>query len=113
MQIDDRPTEVEADPQSRGVVPWSGSRAAAVILIAGLVLFLTRDNAPVAEPAPNATLLTLEMHRQPIDAGAYYADTDGNEVDDDSRHLRDRGPGMVWLTIGSGQANDGGGRRRC
>ena len=55
MQIDDRPgTEVQAD-RNRRRGPLVGIAAAAVILIAGLVLFLTRDDTPVAEPAPNAT----------------------------------------------------------
>ncbi len=38
--------------------PLVGIATAAVILIAGLVFFLTRDDAPVAEPAPNATAIT-------------------------------------------------------
>ena len=70
------PTEVSAGPNRRRG-PLVGIAAAAVILIAGLVLFLTRDNTPVAEPAPNATELTDEF--QPLAPGAYYADTDGNE----------------------------------
>ena len=76
MQIDDRPTEVQAD-RNRRRGPIVGIAAAAVILVAGLILFLTRDNTPVAEPAPNATELTGDG--QPLAPGAYYADTDGNE----------------------------------
>jgi hypothetical protein len=77
MQIDDKPgAEVLADGNRRRG-PLVGIAAAAVLLIAGLVLFLTRDNTPVAEPAPNATELTHEF--QPLTPGAYYADTDGNE----------------------------------
>ena len=79
MQIDDRPgTEVQADPHRRRG-PLVGIAAAAVILIAGLVLFLTRDDTPVAEPAPNATRLSMGMEFQPIEPGAYFADTDLDE----------------------------------
>ena len=77
MQIDDRPgTEVPAD-RNRRRGPLVGIAAAALILVAGLVFFLTRDNTPVAEPAPNATPLT-EMDFLPIDPGAYFVDTDGD-----------------------------------
>jgi hypothetical protein len=78
MQIDDKPgTEVQAD-RNRRRGPLVGVAAAAVIMIAGLVLFLTRDDTQMAEPAPNATLLTGEMEAQPIDPGAYFVDTDGD-----------------------------------
>ena len=78
MQIDDRPgTEVPAD-RNRERGPLVGIAAAAVILIVGLVFFLTRDNAQVAEPAPNATgVIGEEAH--PIAPGAYFTDTDGDE----------------------------------
>ena len=69
MQIDDKPgAEVLADGNRRRG-PLVGIAAAAVLLIAGLVLFLTRDNTPVAEPAPNDTELTDEF--QPLAPGAY------------------------------------------
>ncbi|MEX1125446.1 MAG: hypothetical protein WEE53_07245 [Acidimicrobiia bacterium] len=76
MQIDHRPgTEVQAN-RNRWRGPLIGIAAAAAILVAGLVFVLTRDNTPVAEPAPNATRLTMSMEFQPIDPGAYFADTD-------------------------------------
>jgi hypothetical protein len=80
MQIDDRPgTEVPAD-RNRRRGPLVGIAAAAVILIAGLVLFLTRDNTPVAEPAPNATPISAEFDEDsPLAPGAYFADSDGDE----------------------------------
>ncbi|HEU5113572.1 MAG TPA: hypothetical protein VFU96_09650 [Acidimicrobiia bacterium] len=83
MQIDDRPgNEVQAD-RNRRRGPIVGIAAAAVILIAGLVLFLTRDNMPVAEPAPNATEITPEEALEaesPLEPGAYFVDTDGDDA---------------------------------
>ena len=56
MQTDNR--EVTAGGgQNRSRGPLVGIATAAVILIAGLVFFLTRDDAQVAEPAPNATAI--------------------------------------------------------
>ena len=60
MQTDNREV-TEGGGQNRSRGPLVGIATAAVILIAGLVLFLTRDNTPVAEPAPNATELTGEL----------------------------------------------------
>jgi hypothetical protein len=81
MQIDDKPgTEVQAD-RNRRRGPLVGIAAAAVILIAGLVLFLTRDNnTAVAEPAPNATQIAAEDMDAPLAPGAYFVDTDGDEA---------------------------------
>ena len=82
MQIDDRPgTEVQADP-NRWRGPLVGIAAAAVILIAGLVFFLTRDDTPVAEPAPNASEITSEeaFEEAPLTPGAYFIDTDWDEA---------------------------------
>jgi len=76
MQVDDRSTEVQTD-RSRWRGPIVGIAAAALILVAGAIVFATNQD-PVAEPAPNATP-TLEMDFQPIEAGAYFADTDGDE----------------------------------
>ena len=76
MQIDDRPTEVEAN-RNRWSGPLIGIAAAAVILVAGLVFFLTRDNTPVAEPAPNA--IPISDMDEPLASGAYFVDTDGDE----------------------------------
>ncbi len=106
MQIDDRPgTEVPAD-RNRRRGPLVGIATAAVILIAGLVLFLTRDNTPVAEPAPNATELTSEF--QPLAPGAYYADTDGNEETATRGTFVIEGDG--WTDVfSSGALKEGGG----
>jgi hypothetical protein len=78
MQIDDRPTEVQPD-RNRRRGPIVGIAAAAMILVAGLVLFLTRDNTPVAEPAPNATPIPTTFD-SPLAPGAYFVDTDGDEA---------------------------------
>ena len=106
MQIDDRPTEVQADGNRRRGPLVGIAAAAAVILIAGLVLFLTRDNTPVAEPAPNATELTREF--QPLAPGAYYADTDGNEETATRGTFVIEGDG--WTDVfSSGALKEGGG----
>jgi hypothetical protein len=78
MQTDSR-VAAEGSGPSRRRGPLVGIATAAVILIAGLVFFLTRDDAQVAEPAPNATRLTMGMEFQPIELGAYFADTDLDE----------------------------------
>jgi hypothetical protein len=106
MQIDDRPTEIEAD-RNRRRGPIVGIAAAAVILIAGLVFFLTRDNAQVAEPAPNATELTGES--QPLSPGAYYADTDGNEETATRGTFVIEGDGWTDVPSGAGVLKEGGG----
>ncbi|HWL48987.1 MAG TPA: hypothetical protein VNT92_03860 [Acidimicrobiia bacterium] len=77
MQTDDR-VVAEGGDKSRLRGPLVGIAAAAVILVAGAVYLLTNDDPPVATPAPNATLLTREMEVEPIDPGAYFADTDGD-----------------------------------
>jgi hypothetical protein len=77
MQTDDRrATEQAPEKQGRGIL--IGIAAAAVILLSGLVYLVTKDDAPVAVPAPNATALTGE-NLHPITPGAYYADTDADE----------------------------------
>ena len=104
MQIDDKPgTEVQPD-RNRWSGPLIGIAAAAVILVAGLVLFLTRDNTPVAEPAPNATALTGEF--QPLAPGAYYADTDGNEETATRGTFVIEGDG--WTDVPGGALKEGG-----
>jgi hypothetical protein len=75
MQTDNREV-TKGGGQNRRRGPLVGIATAAVILFAGLVFFLTRDNTPVAEPAPNATPLTMGMEFQPIEPGAYFAGTD-------------------------------------
>jgi len=102
-QIDDKPgTEVQAD-RNRRRGPLVGIAAAAVILIAGLVFFLTRDDTPVAEPAPNATELTGGF--QPLAPGAYYADTDGNEETTTRGTFVIEGDG--WTDVPSGALKEG------
>lgn len=75
MQVDDRPmAEERRDRRWRG--PMIGIAAAAVVLMVGVIYIYTgRD--PVAAPAPNAVALPGAF--EPIAAGAYFVDTDGNE----------------------------------
>jgi len=74
----DSPQTTEERGHSRWSGPIIGIAVAAAILIGGAIFFLTRDDTPVAEPAPNATqLMGEDMH--PIAPGAYFADTDGDE----------------------------------
>ena len=107
MQIDDRPTEVEADPNRRRGPLVGIAAAAAVILIAGLVFVLTRDDTPVAEPAPNATQISADPN---IDAtlapGAYFVDTDGDEASSlrGTFVIEDSG----WTSVPSGALKAGG-----
>jgi hypothetical protein len=77
MQTEDR-TRVEKSSRRRG--PLVAIAAAVAVLAGGAILYATTrdDGVPVAEPAPNATRLTAAMAFQPIDAGAYYTDTDGD-----------------------------------
>jgi hypothetical protein len=100
MQIDERPgTEVPAD-RNRRLGPLVGIAAAAVILIAGLVLFLTRDDTPVAEPAPNATQIPVEDFDAPLAPGAWFVDTDGNEASTVRGTFVIEGSG--WTSVQSG-----------
>lgn len=104
MQIDDRPgTEVPAD-RNRRRGPLVGIAAAALILVAGLVFFLTRDNTPVAEPAPNATEISRALDEPPLAPGPYFVDTDG----DDASSLR--GTFVIedsgWTAVPSGAVKD-------
>jgi len=76
MQVDERPlAEERGDSRWRG--PLIGIAAAVAVLLGGGIFLMTNDDMPVATPAPNATELPREF--QPIAAGAYFADTDGNE----------------------------------
>lgn len=70
----------EGRGQNRWRGPLVGIATAAVILVAGLVFFLTRDDTPVAERAPNATQISLEEMDSPLAPGAYFVDTDGDDV---------------------------------
>jgi hypothetical protein len=75
MQTDDRVVVEGGGPSGRhGLLV--GIAIAAAILVTGGILLLTKDDPPVATPAPNATLLPGEF--QPIAPGAYFADTDGD-----------------------------------
>ena len=78
MQIDDRPgTEVQVD-RNRRRGPLVGIAAVAVILVAGLVFLLARENTSVAEPAPNATRISPDEMDSPLAPGAYFVDIDGD-----------------------------------
>jgi hypothetical protein len=77
MQTDDRQV-VEARKGNRWSGPLIGVAVAAVILVGGAI-FIATNQDQVATPAPNATELTLEMEFQPIEPGAYFADTDLDE----------------------------------
>jgi hypothetical protein len=108
MQIDDRPTEVQPD-RNRWSGPLIGIAAVAVLLIAGLVLFLTRDNTPVAEPAPNATEITDKITDmgEPLAPGAYFVDTDGDEASSLRGTFVIEGSG--WTSVPSGAVKHGEG----
>lgn len=98
MQTDNRQVvEVRGGNRWRG--PLIGVAVAAVILVGGLVWALTRDDTPVAEPAPNATALPGEF--QPLAPGAYYADTDGNE-ETTARGTFVTTEGRPWESLGAG-----------
>jgi hypothetical protein len=98
MQTDSRVAAEGSGPnRSRG--PLVGIAAAAVILIAGLVFFLTRDDAQVAEPAPNATAISDEMDT-PLAPGAYFVDTDGDEESSLGGTFVIEGAG--WSSMGAG-----------
>jgi hypothetical protein len=72
MQTDSREvTEDRGRNRWRG--PIIGIAAAAVILLAGSIFALTRDNTPVAAPAPNAT--QIEDVEDPLPPGAYFVAT--------------------------------------
>jgi hypothetical protein len=73
MQTDDRVVVEGGGPSARRG-PLVGIATAAVILVAGLVFFLTRDETPVARPAPNAAQLPAIF--EPMEPGAYYTDPD-------------------------------------
>ena len=105
MQIDDRPgTEVPAD-RNRRRGPLVGIATAAVILIAGLVFVLTRDDTPVAEPAPNATEISRSMESPPLAPGAYFVDTDGDEASSLRGTFVIEGNG--WTSVPSGAIKGG------
>ncbi len=71
MQIDDRPgTEVQPD-RNRWRGPLVGIAAAAVILIAGLVFFLTRDDARWLSP-PRCDRDHRDEMEMPLAPGAYF-----------------------------------------
>jgi hypothetical protein len=75
MQTEDRTVTQTERNRWRG--PMIGIAAAVMVLVGGLVYYLTsRDTAEVAEPAPNATRLPGEF--TPIAPGAYFIDTDGD-----------------------------------
>jgi hypothetical protein len=77
MQTDDRPSVDSGKTRGRG--PIVAIAAAVAVLAGGVIFYLaTRDDTPVATPAPNATELNQLAEYEPIDAGAYYTDADGD-----------------------------------
>jgi hypothetical protein len=82
MQTDSREVREEGG-RSRWRGPLIGIAAAVAVLIAGSIYLLTRDNTPVAEPAPNASEIIPEEALEaeaPLAPGAYFVDTDGDEA---------------------------------
>jgi hypothetical protein len=98
MQTDNREV-TEGGGQNRSRGPLVGIAAAAVILIAGLVFFLTRDDAQVAEPSPNAAAISDEMDT-PLAPGAYFVDTDRDEESSLGGTFVIEGAG--WSSMGAG-----------
>jgi hypothetical protein len=99
MQTDDRQV-VEVRERNRWRGPLIGIAAAAVILVAGAI-FIATNQEPVATPAPNATKLTLEMEFQPIEPGAYFADTDLLESTSTRGTFVIEGNGWIGLAAGA------------
>ena len=99
------PTEVEADRNRRRGPLVGIAAAAAVILIAGLVFVLTRDNTPVAEPAPNATEISRALDQPPLAPGPYFVDTDGDEASSLRGTFVIEGSG--WTAVPSGAVKQG------
>jgi hypothetical protein len=100
MQVDQRTgTEVQSD-RNRWRGPLIGIAVAALILVAGLVFMLTRDDTPVAEPAPNATQMPAEDIDAPLPPGAYYIDTDGDQASSLRGTFVIEGDG--WTSVPSG-----------
>jgi hypothetical protein len=78
-----------------------GIAAAAVILVAGLVWVLTKDDTEVAEPAPNAT--ELPGGEQILSPGAYFVDTDGDEeTTTRGTFVITEGRPWPWESLGAG-----------
>jgi hypothetical protein len=102
MQTDDR-VEVNGGGQSRWRGPLVGIAAAVAVLIAGSIFLLTNDDPPVATPAPNATLLPGEF--EPIEPGAYYADTDGDTATTPRGTFVIEGDG--WASLEAGVMKEG------
>jgi len=97
MQVDDRPMADERrDRRWRG--PMIGIAAAAVVLMVG-VIYIYTGREQVAAPAPNAVALPGEDF-QPIEPGAYFADTDGNEETTTRGTFVIEGAG--WQSLGVG-----------
>jgi hypothetical protein len=102
MQTDDR-VEVNGGGQNRRRGPLVGIAVAAVILVAGAIFLLTNDDPPVATPAPNATMLPVEW--DPIEPGAYYADTDGDDETSTRGTFVIEGDG--WASLEAGVMKEG------
>lgn len=106
MQVDERPlAEERGDSRWRG--PLIGIAAAVAVLLGGGIFLLTNDDMPVATPAPNATELPGGF--QPIAAGAYFADTDGNEETATRGTFVIEGSGWESLEAGAWKVGSEGG----
>jgi hypothetical protein len=99
MQTDDRQV-VEARRGNRWSGPLIGIAVTAAILIGGAI-FIATNQDQVATPAPNATELTLEMEFQPIEPGAYFADTDLLESTSTRGTFVIEGDGWIGLAAGA------------
>jgi hypothetical protein len=60
--------------------PLVGIAAAVAILVAGSIFWLTREETPVATPAPNAMPLDATELDEALAPGAYWANTDAGAV---------------------------------
>ena len=106
MQTDNREV-TESGGQNRRRGPLVGIAATAVILIAGLVFIQTRDDTPVAEPAPNATQISADPDTDAqLTPGAYFVDTDGDETSSLRGTFVIEGSG--WTSVPSGAIKAGG-----
>jgi hypothetical protein len=98
MQTDDR-VVVEGGGKRRSRGPLVGIAAAIAVLVAGAMFLLTRNDTPVATPAPNATPVLEDF--TPLDPGAYFADTDADPSTTTRGTFVIEGSGWVGLNAGA------------
>jgi len=104
MQVDDRPLAQEPR-RNRWRGPSIGIAAAAVVLIVGVIYTYTNRD-PVAAPAPNA--IELPGEEVPLDPGAYFADTDGDDETMTRGTFVIEGSGWVSAEAGALRETPGG-----